>query len=110
MKNNGEWKYAEFSSFSLDTEGNMYRLSVFGYTGDAGDMMGFHHGMSFSTPEVDNDAASNFDCASYLQSGWWYRDCNRCDLNGKYGYGVHWSTLTGSTSSLKETRMMIREP
>ncbi|XP_061196321.1 ficolin-1-like [Saccostrea echinata] len=110
MENNGEWKYAEYSNFSVDTEGNKYKLTVFGYSGDAGDNLAYHHGMGFSAPDVDNDGADNFDCAAYLRSAWWYNDCTMSDLNGEYGYRVHWSTLTRGIFSLKETRMMIRKP
>ena len=59
---NGLWYWAEYSTFSLADEAGKYRLSVAGYSGDAGDAMAASYrvnfrsnGRKFSTPDSDND-------------------------------------------------------
>ena len=59
---NGLWYWAEYSTFSLADEAGKYRLSVAGYSGDAGDAMAASQlvswradGKKFSAPGSDND-------------------------------------------------------
>jgi len=75
-RTNGRWYSAEYSTFSISDEAGNYRLTVAGYSGDAGDaMLGpananfIADGMMFSTPDQDHDTYSA-RCA--VISGWWY--------------------------------------
>ena len=36
MDYTGEWRYAEYSTFLVESEANKYRLTVSGYSGNAG--------------------------------------------------------------------------
>ncbi|XP_056019603.1 ficolin-2-like [Ostrea edulis] len=114
MDNAGVWKYAEYSTFTVDNEANQYRLNISGYSGDAGDSMAYHDGMLFSTYDRDNDLWTN-NCALNRLGGWWYKNCHEANLNGEYGNtdysnGINWNAWHGFYYSMTEVRMMIRKP
>ena len=53
------------------------RLSVYGYSGTAGDGglgLSNHSSMKFTTKDRDNDARSGSNCAAYYKSPWWYNN------------------------------------
>ncbi|KAM8714733.1 hypothetical protein ACLKA7_001142 [Drosophila subpalustris] len=81
-----ETRYARYSNFVIGSEENSYELEILGlYSGNAGDSMGFHKHMKFSTPDRDH---GNFhtNCAEFFGSGWWFTKCYNCNLNGHYVY------------------------
>ncbi|OWF43606.1 Angiopoietin-4 [Mizuhopecten yessoensis] len=81
----GEQKYAEYTVFSVANEADNYRLTLSGFSGDVLDMFsGMHNGQVFSTVDMDNDAWVNGACAEPASSGWWYKLCYTCNLNGLY--------------------------
>ncbi|CAH1271112.1 PKD1L3 [Branchiostoma lanceolatum] len=130
----GSTVYAEYSSFSVGSTADKYRLSISGYTGTAGDGItkpgnnGRYSadGAMFSTQDQDNDGNVN-NCATFYGSGgWWWPDgCGEVYLNGPYktacnstsnpGYstetcrakGMNWLDWRASVS-LKRTRIMMR--
>ncbi|XP_061197732.1 ficolin-1-like [Saccostrea echinata] len=114
LKNStGEWNYAEYSNFSVDTEENKYKLTVSGYSGEAGDDFSYHNGMYFTTYDADNDMSDTITCSMNNHGGWWFNNCYKANLNGEYDSklykaGVVWYSWLDE--SLKEARMMIREP
>ncbi|KAI8490281.1 hypothetical protein Bbelb_320190 [Branchiostoma belcheri] len=76
--------------------------------------MRHNNGQTFSTVDRDNDVASNLDCSQQSgQGGWWYKDCSRSFLNGRYVNlrncgnscrawpGVVWYDWRGGDYSLK---------
>ena len=69
----GSYKYAQYSFFSVGNSGTNYRLDVTGYTGTAGDSLGYQNGAQFSTNDRDNDQKSDENCAAYYKGGWWTR-------------------------------------
>jgi len=80
------WYSVEYSSFSVGSEADKYRLSVSGFSGDTGDALAapvrslrIANGMQFSTPDQDNDYNSG-RCDDGT-NGWWYRNCARSTLN-----------------------------
>ncbi|XP_064609118.1 fibrinogen C domain-containing protein 1-like [Liolophura sinensis] len=116
----GNRLFAEYSSFSIDGEGDSYRLHVRDYHGDAGDSLSYHSSMAFSTEDMDNDLNARH-CAVDYKSGWWYNSCYSSNLNGVYrmgwygqgrsGFadGIVWFTLKEFDSySLKGVEMKIR--
>ncbi|CAH1271105.1 PKD1L3 [Branchiostoma lanceolatum] len=130
----GSTVYAEYSSFSVGSAADKYRLSISGYTGTAGDGItkpgnnGRYSadGAMFSTQDQDNDGNVN-NCATFYESGgWWFPGgCGEVYLNGPYkiacnstsnpdystetcrGKGMNWLDWKGSVS-LKQTRIMMR--
>ncbi len=77
-------RHAEYSLFYIGDEESKYRLTYFGYSGDASDSLGDNHrGRPFSTMDHDNDAYRG-NCAIEYQSGWWHKECYNANLNGPY--------------------------
>jgi len=115
----GETRYAQYTQFMVNDETNKYRMTVTGYTGDAGNDLSGHSGSQFSTPDMDNDVSSDH-CAAVKGGGWWYHNYCGKSLNGVYHHGgpyssnngwwdgVVWRTWRGDRYSLKHTTMMIR--
>ncbi|KAK6302460.1 hypothetical protein J4Q44_G00268150 [Coregonus suidteri] len=76
-------------------------------------------GLPFSTPDQDNDQKNDTNCAKHLSGGWWFSNCGRSNLNGRYfmspppkqrhqrKQGVFWKTWHGHYYPLKTTVMMI---
>ena len=55
-------------------------------------------------------------CGSICRELWWYKECHRSNLNGKYHDGAHishadginWLTWKGHYESLKTSEMKFR--
>ena len=94
----------------------MYLVILSSILGIAGDSLGYHNHMKFSTVDEDNDRWGKTHCAKYLESAWWYKSCYFASLNGVYsdiptvvhGHGIQWSTWKGKKYSLKKSEMKIR--
>ncbi|XP_047524955.1 angiopoietin-related protein 7-like [Pieris napi] len=108
--------FATFSVFTVGPEHEGYRISTLGtYRGNAGDSLSYHAGQKFSTPDVDNDEWKDGTCAVEHGGAWWYKECDKSNLNGKYsppedhhGQSIYWISFKGPNSPLAKTRMMIR--
>ncbi|XP_031662647.1 angiopoietin-related protein 4-like [Oncorhynchus kisutch] len=76
-------------------------------------------GLHFSIHSQDNDQNNDISCAKHLSGGWWFSNCGRSNLNGRYfmspppkqrhqrKQGVFWKTWRGHYYPLKTTVMMI---
>ncbi|MBN3302998.1 ANGL4 protein, partial [Amia calva] len=75
-------------------------------------------GLPFSTRDRDHDHKPDMNCAKQLTGGWWFSNCGRANLNGKYfssvprdrharKQGVFWKTWRGRYYPLKTTVMMM---
>ncbi|OWF36391.1 fibrinogen C domain-containing protein 1-B-like [Mizuhopecten yessoensis] len=112
---NGEKRYATYKLFRISNGASRYRLSVAGYSGDAGDSMEVHNGMMFSTFDLDNDGAPG-NCAESFKGGFWYNNCHNANPNGVYlegehetlADGVNWHSWRGYKYSMKYIDMKIR--
>ena len=110
----GNYKYAHYSFFSVGNSGTNYRLNIAGYTGTAGDSLGYQNRNMFSTKDKDNDRYSA-NCAAEWQGGWWYgHGCHLSLLNGGYlsgqssSGGVRWYHFHGNNISMKFAEMKLR--
>ncbi|XP_062606784.1 microfibril-associated glycoprotein 4-like [Saccostrea cucullata] len=112
----GNTRYAKYSKFSISNESNGYQILLGGYTGTAGESMEYANGMKFTTKDRDNDKYGN-NCAIVHGGAWWFKDCFRAHLNGRYTNdpkslkewkGLIWNTWKGSKYSLKSDVMMVR--
>ena len=108
------YRYALYNSFYIDGPSTDYTLHVSGYSGTAGNAMGYNNIGKFSTKDNENDIHSSLHCASYQHSGWWHRSCTKANLNGLYynsrvsnSKANFWNTFD-SSRSLKYSSMMIR--
>ncbi|XP_076805210.1 microfibril-associated glycoprotein 4-like isoform X4 [Clavelina lepadiformis] len=113
----GNQRHADYSSFSIESAENLYRLRVSGYSGNAGDSLSYHNGRPFSTEDSDNDSWNGGNCATSWggSQGWWFVGCGRSLLNGVWmrqpsGYkrGIIWRDWKGYYKPLKETKMKLR--
>lgn len=66
-----------------DLDGLLMNVSFF-----PGDSLSYHQGRPFSTEDRDNDVAVT-NCAMSYKGAWWYKNCHRTNLNGKYGESRH---------------------
>ncbi|XP_062619440.1 microfibril-associated glycoprotein 4-like [Saccostrea cucullata] len=117
---NGTTLFQMYDGFSVSNEALKYQLFLTGpATGTLGDGMldtGYTKhdlsGMSFSTPDRDNDRSGGH-CASYLDisGGWWFNNCHYGFLNGPWSpepWGNPWYPTVRKGTSVRDTKMMIR--
>ena len=76
---NGTWSHLHYNHFSVDNTSQDYKLNIGAFTGTTTDPFAYHSGMGFSTA----DHGDKKSCASVasVQSGWWYNNCYRLNLN-----------------------------
>ncbi|XP_071516393.1 microfibril-associated glycoprotein 4-like [Panulirus ornatus] len=75
--------WAKYDHFEVSGKDLHYRLNLGEYSGDVGNGMKYHNGMSFSTKDRDNDNSTE-NCAVQWKGGWWYNSCQHVSLNGPY--------------------------
>ncbi|NXV87030.1 TENA protein, partial [Calonectris borealis] len=112
LRDKGETAYAVYDRFSVGDAKSRYRLRVDGYSGTAGDSMMYHNGRSFSTFDKDNDSAIT-NCALSYKGAFWYKNCHRVNLMGRYGdnshsQGVNWFHWKGHEYSIQFAEMKLR--
>ncbi|XP_078675579.1 microfibril-associated glycoprotein 4-like [Branchiostoma floridae x Branchiostoma belcheri] len=111
----GNSAYAKYSTFRVEDELEQYKLTVDGYSGNAGDDMTWSSTAFFSTIDTSNYVHQGI-CDLGNKGGWWYGSCRDPNLNGQYlsgpqqsnGDGVNWDSWKGDRYSLKHTEMKIR--
>ncbi|KAM9720338.1 tenascin-R isoform 1-T1 [Menidia menidia] len=112
MKDGQESVFANYDKFSVGDARNLYKLRIGEYNGTAGDSLSYHQGRPFSTKDRDNDIAVT-NCALSYKGAWWYKNCHRANLNGKYGesrhsQGINWYHWKGHEFSIPFVEMKIR--
>ncbi|XP_040899031.1 tenascin isoform X6 [Toxotes jaculatrix] len=112
LSDKGETAYAQYDKFSVSEPRTRYKVHVGGYSGTAGDSMTYHHGRPFSTYDHDNDIAVT-NCALSYKGAFWYKNCHRVNLMGRYGdnshsKGVNWFHWKGHEHSIEFAEMKIR--
>ena len=114
----GNTKFARYSNFSVSGPSDFYRLTVEGYSGNAGDSLTqYHNGRRFSTRDKDNDEHEQ-NCGLNWKSGWWFSTCFNANLNGLYidmrsetlseVIGITWYGTWKTKYSMKSVEMKIR--
>ncbi|KAM4722787.1 ficolin-1-B-like [Rhinophrynus dorsalis] len=108
--------YAVYDSFSFSGESKNYTLNLGTFTGgSAGDSLGYHKGIPFTTKDKDNDSDGR-NCATTFKGAWWYRSCHSANLNGLYlrgnhatfADGINWHAAKGYYYSFKVSEMKFR--
>uniref|UniRef100_A0A7N9B158 Tenascin C n=1 Tax=Mastacembelus armatus TaxID=205130 RepID=A0A7N9B158_9TELE len=112
LRDKGETAYAQYDKFSVSEPRTRYKVHVGGYSGTAGDSMTYHHNRPFSTYDHDNDIAVT-NCALSYKGAFWYKNCHRVNLMGRYGdnshsKGVNWFHWKGHEHSIEFAEMKIR--
>lgn len=60
--------------------------------------MSYHQGRPFSTYDNDNDIAVT-NCALSYKGAFWYKNCHRVNLMGKYGDDSHSKVRTSAAAA-----------
>uniref|UniRef100_A0A8C7UB29 Tenascin C n=1 Tax=Oncorhynchus mykiss TaxID=8022 RepID=A0A8C7UB29_ONCMY len=112
LRDKGDVAHAQYDKFSISDPRSRYKVHVGGYSGTAGDSMTYHHGRPFSTYDHDNDIAVT-NCALSYKGAFWYKNCHRVNLMGRYGddshsKGVNWFHWKGHEHSVEFAEMKIR--
>ncbi|KAM9500461.1 microfibril-associated glycoprotein 4-like [Clarias gariepinus] len=110
--------YAQYSSFSVESEAEGYKLHVSGFIdGGAGDAMAINNEQKFSTFDKDQDPLAELNCAKKFLGAFWYNNCHDTNPNGIYIWGrdgTHyaignlWHKWKGNDYGLKYIAMKIR--
>uniref|UniRef100_A0A8C5K474 Tenascin-R n=2 Tax=Jaculus jaculus TaxID=51337 RepID=A0A8C5K474_JACJA len=112
MRDGQEAAFAYYDKFLVEDSRSLYKLRIGGYNGTAGDSLTYHQGRPFSTEDRDNDVAVT-NCAMSYKGAWWYKNCHRTNLNGKYGesrhsQGINWYHWKGHEFSIPFVEMKAR--
>uniref|UniRef100_G3PTD6 Zmp:0000000846 n=1 Tax=Gasterosteus aculeatus TaxID=69293 RepID=G3PTD6_GASAC len=112
LRDSGESAYAQYDRFTVAEPKTRYKVSVGSYSGTAGDSMSYHQGRPFSTYDNDNDIAVT-NCALSYKGAFWYKNCHRVNLMGKYGddshsKGINWFHWKAHEHSIPFAEMKIR--
>ncbi|XP_068429840.1 tenascin-like isoform X1 [Clinocottus analis] len=112
LRDNGESAYAQYDKLTIAEPKTRYKVYVGAYSGTAGDSMTYHQGRPFSTFDNDNDIAVT-NCALSYKGAFWYKNCHRVNLMGKYGdvshsKGINWFHWKGHEHSIEFAEMKIR--
>ncbi|NWI04242.1 TENR protein, partial [Tichodroma muraria] len=112
MRDGQEAAYAYYDKFSIGDSRSLYKLRIGDYNGTSGDSLTYHQGRPFSTKDRDNDVAVT-NCAMSYKGAWWYKNCHRTNLNGKYGesrhsQGINWYHWKGHEFSIPFVEMKMR--
>ncbi|XP_068508852.1 tenascin isoform X3 [Syngnathus scovelli] len=112
LRDAGDTAYAQYDKFSIAEPRTRYKLYIGTYSGTAGDSMTYHQGRPFSTLDNDNDIAVT-NCALSYKGAFWYKNCHRVNLMGKYGdkshsKGVNWFHWKGHETSIEFAEMKLR--
>ena len=105
-RKNGNWYYAEYSTFVVLPEAQNYKLQVAGYSGNAGGQRftSVHNGRMFTTYDRDNDLWPDGNCAC---GGFWYNWCYQCGVNNGLPNIFEWYDLPGGRL-LQASRMWLQ--
>ncbi|NWU71603.1 TENR protein, partial [Pterocles burchelli] len=112
MRDGQDTAYAYYDKFSIGDSRSLYKLRIGDYNGTSGDSLTYHQGRPFSTKDRDNDVAVT-NCAMSYKGAWWYKNCHRTNLNGKYGesrhsQGINWYHWKGHEFSIPFVEMKMR--
>ncbi|XP_053325646.1 ficolin-1-like [Spea bombifrons] len=106
--------FAKYTSFKVLGESEKYKLILGSFKeGNAGNSLGFHNNMKFSTKDQDNDLSGN-NLAQLYKGAWWYNTGQSSNLNGLYlpgktsSEGVNWFHGKKSFYSYKYSEIKIR--
>jgi len=102
---NKTWSHLHYTVFSVGSASDEYPLSIGGLIGTTTDPFSTEplDGKKFSTFDNDNDWGYR-NCASDLNSGWWYNDCFHINAN----YQPPAMVLNSKLYNLLKIEMKIR--
>ena len=100
----GQWYWAEYSTFIVDSEATKYQLMVGGYSGTAGDALFGANNMKFSTIDNDNDKKAAKSCAPVQGGGFWWNSCGPFKVTACADKRHSWRELPETNKRLQTSR------
>ncbi|XP_056313265.1 tenascin isoform X9 [Danio aesculapii] len=112
LRDGPETVFAVYDRFYIGDPRSRYKIQIGAYSGTAGDSLTYHQNRPFSTYDSDNDIAIT-NCALSYKGAFWYKNCHRVNLMGKYGdsshsKGINWFHWKGHEHSIPFAEMKIR--
>uniref|UniRef100_A0A673JSF4 Tenascin-like n=1 Tax=Sinocyclocheilus rhinocerous TaxID=307959 RepID=A0A673JSF4_9TELE len=112
LRDGQESVFAVYDKFYISDPRSRYKIQIGTYSGTAGDSLSYHQNRPFSTYDNDNDIAVT-NCALSYKGAFWYKNCHRVNLMGKYGdsshsKGINWFHWKGHEHSIPFAEMKIR--
>ncbi|XP_062410002.1 tenascin isoform X2 [Sardina pilchardus] len=112
LRDGTESVYAYYDKMVVGEPRGRYKIQIGSYSGTAGDSMTYHQNRPFSTYDNDNDVAVT-NCALSYKGAFWYKNCHRVNLMGRYGdnshsKGINWFHWKGHEHSVPFAEMKIR--
>ncbi|KAI7813166.1 putative tenascin-like [Triplophysa rosa] len=112
LRDGQETAFAQYDKFYVGDPRTRYKIQTGAYTGTAGDSLSYHQNRPFSTYDNDNDIAVT-NCALSYKGAFWYKNCHRVNLMGRYGdnshsRGINWFHWKGHEHSIPFAEMKIR--
>ncbi|XP_026096334.1 tenascin isoform X3 [Carassius auratus] len=112
LRDGQESVFAAYDKFYIADPRSRYKIQIGAYSGTAGDSLSYHQNRPFSTYDNDNDIAVT-NCALSYKGAFWYKNCHRVNLMGKYGdsshsKGINWFHWKGHEHSIPFAEMKIR--
>ena len=112
---NGKKGYTKYTTFRVSDESDKYRLTVGGYSENAGNSLAYHNRMFFSTKDRDNDNHGS-NCVKIYRGAWWHNLCHYSNLNGNYPPAsgstnpkfISWYHLASAHGGIVFSEMKIR--
>ena len=107
-----KWNLQDAKTLRKNNRTPIFRI-FFLFVSTAGDSLGYHRGMSFSTKDRDNDKSSG-NCALSYKGAWWCNNCHHSNLNVLYlngkndPKGMDWQHWKKAHYSVKKSEMKIR--
>ncbi|ROL53778.1 Tenascin [Anabarilius grahami] len=108
LRDGQESVFAVYDKFSIGDPRSRYKIQIGTYSGTAGDSLSYHQNRPFSTYDNDNDIAVT-NCALSYKGAFWYKNCHRVNLMGKYGDSSHSKGLNFSVG-LRALRKILLIP
>uniref|UniRef100_A0A0K8RFI6 Putative ficolin/ixoderin n=1 Tax=Ixodes ricinus TaxID=34613 RepID=A0A0K8RFI6_IXORI len=93
-----------YNKFHVGSKKERYKLTIGDYHGPPGyDALSYHNGAEFSIKKSMTISPDHDKCSARLSGGWWFRECNEANLNGrKFTYTSKIRAL-GITWHIKDT-------
>ncbi|KAI2665035.1 Tenascin [Labeo rohita] len=109
LRDGQESVFAVYDKFYIADPRSRYKIQIGAYSGDS---LSYHQNRPFSTHDNDNDIAVT-NCALSYKGAFWYKNCHRVNLMGKYGdsshsKGINWFHWKGHEHSIPFAEMKIR--
>ncbi|XP_040076820.1 techylectin-5A-like [Ixodes scapularis] len=72
-----------YRKFVVGSKQEGYKLTVADYEGPHQDALSYHKGQKFTIKKSMTQPADGDRCSARLSGGWWFKDCNEANLNGR---------------------------